>query len=310
MVIFNMNANFQMLEFPGVHKVNREIPKQKTQNKKGTREMKITMNRIKCEADRAYNKADDMHLMASIKNRMGQNLKPLLQPIALKKMEGDPDFDYVVEDGRRRFLALVKLNVSELEMGQDCILIDGDSEVNAYVANQHTDLSLAEEIKKLYSMREKFTTIEALAVEIGHSPTWVARRLNLLNLSELWKKAMAEKTFGYMTVAHYETIATDISGTVSEIIRAIESRNDAYLRKFPGIGTKASQQIILDLRGKLSFTEDVVSTGSGTSSLQDVEEALVALGYSKKELTKVLSKLDATKEVGDLIKDALKILAK
>ena len=60
-----MNANFQMLEFPGVHKVNREIPKQKTQNKKGTREMKITMNRIKCEADRAYNKADDMHLMAS-----------------------------------------------------------------------------------------------------------------------------------------------------------------------------------------------------------------------------------------------------
>ena len=100
------------------------------------------------------------------------------------------------------------------------------------------------------------------------------------------------------------------SGTVSEIIRAIESRNDAYLRKFPGIGTKASQQIILDLRGKLSFTEDVISTGSGTSSLQDVEEALVALGYSKKELTKVLSKLDATKEVGDLIKDALKILAK
>ena len=144
--------------------------------------MKIPMNRIKCEADRAYNKADDMHLLASIKSRIGQNLKPLLQPIALKKLEGDPDFDYVVEDGRRRFLALVKLNVSELEMGQECILIDGDSEVNAYVANQHTDLSLAEEIKKLYSMREKFTTIEALAVEIGHSPTWVARRLNLLNL--------------------------------------------------------------------------------------------------------------------------------
>jgi Holliday junction DNA helicase RuvA len=30
------------------------------------------------------------------------------------------------------------------------------------------------------------------------------------------------------------------SGSVSEVIRAIESRNDAYLRKFPGIGIKAS----------------------------------------------------------------------
>ena len=144
-----MNANFQMLEFPGVHKVNREIPEAKNTKQKGTRERKIPMNRIKCEADRAYNKADDMHLLASIKSRIGQNLKPLLQPIALKKLEGDPDFDYVVEDGRRRFLALVKLSVAELEMGQDCILIDGDSEVNAYVANQHTNLSLAEEIKKL-----------------------------------------------------------------------------------------------------------------------------------------------------------------
>lgn len=100
------------------------------------------------------------------------------------------------------------------------------------------------------------------------------------------------------------------SGSVSEVCKAIEARNDAYLRKFPGIGTKASQQIILDLRGKLSFNMDLVSNGSGSSNLDDVEEALLALGYSKKELTKILSKLDASKEVGDLIKDALKLLAK
>ena len=55
---------------------------------------------------------------------------------------------------------------------------------------------------------------------------------------------------------------------------------------------------------------DLVSNGSGSSNLDDVEEALLALGYSKKELTKILSKLDASKEVGDLIKDALKLLAK
>ena len=65
----------------------------------------------------------------------------------------------------------------------------------------------------------------------------------------------------------------------------------------------------MDLRGKLSFTDDFVSSGN-SSTLDDVEEALMALGYGKKELSKVLSKLDATKEVGDLIKDALKLLAK
>lgn len=100
------------------------------------------------------------------------------------------------------------------------------------------------------------------------------------------------------------------TGSVNEIILAIESRNETYLKKFPGIGAKAASQIILDLRGKLSFTMDTVSDGSGTSSISEVEEALMALGYSKKELTKVLSKLDGTKEVGDLIKDALKLLAK
>ena len=32
--------------------------------------MKIQMNKVKCVADRSYNKADDMHLMASIKSRL------------------------------------------------------------------------------------------------------------------------------------------------------------------------------------------------------------------------------------------------
>ena len=198
---------------------------------------KIPVNKIKCEADRAYNKADDMHLLASVKGRMEKGLTPLLQPIALKKLENDPNFDYVVEDGRRRFKTLVAAGIPEIELGQEAVVIDGDSEVNAYVANQHTDLSLAEEIKKLYSMREKFKTLDALASEIGHSPTWVARRLNLLNLSDLWKKAMTEKVFGYMTVAHYETIATfpaSIQDDIFDFIRSVEGRElkTASVRKF------------------------------------------------------------------------------
>ncbi len=98
------------------------------------------------------------------------------------------------------------------------------------------------------------------------------------------------------------------SGSVKEIVNAIESRNDKYLRKFPGIGQKASQQIILDLQGKLSF--DDLNTVVPSSKMQDVEDALVALGYSKKELQKVLAKLDSSKDEGELVKEALKLLVK
>ena len=103
---------------------------------------KLPVSRIQCEPDRTYNKADDMHLRASIKSRLDKGLKPLLQPVALKKLENNPDYDYAVDDGRRRFLALLDFKFTELELGQDAILIDGDSEINAYLANQHTNLSL------------------------------------------------------------------------------------------------------------------------------------------------------------------------
>ena len=96
------------------------------------------------------------------------------------------------------------------------------------------------------------------------------------------------------------------SGTVSEVISAIESRNDNYLKKFPGIGSKSAQQIILDLKGKVSFDEfKVVSTTKSDTLV----EALVSLGYTKKEATKVISKLDLTKSEGELIKDALRLLS-
>jgi len=44
--------------------------------------------------------------------------------------------------------------------------------------------------------------------------------------------------------------------------------------------------------------------------LMEVEEALSALGYNAKEIKKVLSKLDATKNTNELIKDALKLMLK
>ncbi len=98
------------------------------------------------------------------------------------------------------------------------------------------------------------------------------------------------------------------AATVSEVVRAIEARDDKYLKKFPGIGPKAAQQIILDLKWKLAEPEDNLSIKD--SKLNDVLDALVALGYSKKEVSGILAKLDNTKDVSSLVKDALRLLVK
>ena len=130
--------------------------------------------------------------------------------------------------------------------------------------------------------------------------------IELYGFMEFEEKELFLKLISVSGIGPKSALSILATGTVNEICRAIEARNDLYLRKFPGIGTKASQQIILDLAGKLTFTNEA----SGNSKLDDVEDALIALGYSKKEIGKVVTKLDASMDEGELIKEALKKLVK
>ncbi|MDT8336245.1 MAG: Holliday junction branch migration protein RuvA [Candidatus Izemoplasmatales bacterium] len=94
------------------------------------------------------------------------------------------------------------------------------------------------------------------------------------------------------------------SGSVGSITKAIEDGDAKYLQKFPGIGPKASQQIILDLKGRIDFENVSIHT----QNMVEVEEALIALGYKTKEIEKVIKKLDNSKTTNDLIKDALAMM--
>lgn len=93
---------------------------------------------------------------------------------------------------------------------------------------------------------------------------------------------------------------------VSETKAAIAAGNSSYMQKFPGIGPKAAQQIILDLRGKIDFEpQTLISDG-----LADCEEALIALGYNKKEVGKALCKVDKSLSQDAIIRQCLKILSR
>lgn len=98
------------------------------------------------------------------------------------------------------------------------------------------------------------------------------------------------------------------SSSVAEISVAINNGDAKYIQKFPGIGPKAAQQIILDLRGKVDFDAPVSILDDG--KLTDCQEALVALGYNKKDVKKALEKVDINLEAAQIIKSALKVLSK
>lgn len=104
----------------------------------------------------------------------------------------------------------------------------------------------------------------------------------------------------------------------NEVKRAIENENDAYLTQFPGIGKKTARQIVLDLKGKVTLTEEDsdsllqvdMSSNEQNQVVKEAMLALEALGYSKRELSKVekvLNKQNVT-SVDEAVKIGLQTL--
>ena len=91
------------------------------------------------------------------------------------------------------------------------------------------------------------------------------------------------------------------SDRLDDLVQAIEMADIVYLKKFPGIGPKSAQQIILDLQGKIQLTPT-----EQQPKLTDVEEALFALGYKKADIKKTLASLDTSLTIEQMIKEALK----
>lgn len=102
------------------------------------------------------------------------------------------------------------------------------------------------------------------------------------------------------------------SSSPNDVKIVIENENDAYLTQFPGIGKKTARQIVLDLKGKVQINEVDssqllnmgIDSNGATAIVKEAMLALEALGYSKRELTKVEKTL--TKESFESVDDAVK----
>ncbi|MFA6627460.1 MAG: Holliday junction branch migration protein RuvA [Bacilli bacterium] len=96
------------------------------------------------------------------------------------------------------------------------------------------------------------------------------------------------------------------SGDTHRLEEAILNSDVKYLQKFPGIGPKASSQIILDLQGKLALSPTVMEH----PKVKNVKDALKFLGYNASELRKIDSFIQANVDlpIEELVKQSLKKL--
>ena len=104
--------------------------------------------------------------------------------------------------------------------------------------------------------------------------------------------------------------------SAEQVAIAIASDDSKTLTMAPGVGNKLAQRIILELKDKVakaqvnasisSLTNVTIPVGNAAAAVN----ALFVLGYSKSEATAEIAKLDDNMPVEELIRTALKSMAR
>lgn len=139
---------------------------------------------------------------------------------------------------------------------------------------------------------------------------------SLYGFSSVEDKALFLKLLSVSGIGPKSALAIMAAENTTSLANAIENGETSYLMKFPGVGKKTASQIVLDLKGKLGdyaigqtslFDKEAVS-----NELNDALLALVALGYTQKEVDKITPKLleENLPHAEDYIKRGLNLLLK
>lgn len=91
------------------------------------------------------------------------------------------------------------------------------------------------------------------------------------------------------------------TGSVDEVRASLMKGDLTFLTNISGIGKKTAQKIILELKGALA------EEPTGGNFDQDALDALVGLGYTRRQVEEVLAMVDA-ETTEDRIKQVLKLI--
>jgi len=154
----------------------------------------------------------------------------------------------------------------------------------------------------------------ATAFLLIHTHTVQDGPIQLFGFAGAEERRVFETLLSVQGVGPKVALAILSSLPIGDLVRAISTTDIATLTKIRGVGRKTAERISVELRDKIG-----VSGGQGVSGnvlpgavpagrMGEVHGALTALGYKPSEFDTVLSKLDDSHPVTDLIKQALAAL--
>lgn len=128
-------------------------------------------------------------------------------------------------------------------------------------------------------------------------------RQNLYGFETLEKLEIFETLIGISGVGPKTAMLIVTQYSSKEIKQAIEKENLVFFQSIKGLGKKTAGKILLELKGKTIFEQE---TTMSTKNL-DILDALMSLGYQKKDLLKTMEQIPRNLETSeDKIKWILK----
>ena len=92
----------------------------------------------------------------------------------------------------------------------------------------------------------------------------------------------------------------------NELTNAIKTDDTNMLIKIPGIGKKTAERLVLELKDRVKDIEVTQSSKNVITNIDDIENALISLGYSASQASIAIKALPDNISVNDGIRQALK----
>lgn len=159
----------------------------------------------------------------------------------------------------------------------------------------------AEDYGKLYQDKEGLLYIHEHIREQSH---------DLFGFSDLSTKKLFEQLLGVKNVGPKVAMAVLDVGVAATVRGAIAGGDVKLLQSAKGVGKRAAEQIVVELRDKVglmsSSEAEALITRGGVNVNDEALQALVALGYSELDASTALQDIDTTLPTEQRIKLALK----
>ncbi len=133
---------------------------------------------------------------------------------------------------------------------------------------------------------------------------------DLFGFTKLEAKQLFEQLLGVKNVGPKVAMAVLDIGSSTDVRAAIANGDVKMLQSAKGVGKRAAEQIVVELRDKVGIASTDIAEGvvsrPGSGAQDEATEALVALGYAPHDAAAALKGIDKSLPVEDQVRHALR----